>query len=680
MKIKQYIKHLIALAVVFTLFSCEEDINKTMLKETVVSNTLSDLDASSYTLTFETKDEVFNDFEWTEPDFGFTASITYTLQVDVASGDFSGAINLLTTQNLTASPTKGAVNAALLALSLPADAAAEVSFRVMSVVSENVDPLYSNIASATVTPYLATFPPIYIIGEAQGWNLANALEMTSTGPGTYEAVGLFTNGGTFRFFETPSWDASQWNYTYFESGTIPSILIAAQDNDNNFRFDAEDGVYEIKVNLNTKTITMEEGELPTLFVIGDGQSWDLQNPAALTFLGGGKFEGTATLNQDGKFRFFEKADWNATQYGYGYFDGNVPAEFTQASDNDDNFIFTGATATYNIMVNLNDKSVTYEIASPYPTALYLVGDDQGWSFGNSPVFKAQSEGVFQAKSVTFTKGTTFRFFEESDNWSDDYNYDYFNDGGSIDSDLSAVGDGDGNFKFEGETGTYDITVSFVDKTIVVVAGSPYPTALYLVGDDQGWSFGNSPTFENEGNGVLKARGVNFTQGSKFRFFAENANWDDDFDYTYFTTVDSELEAAGDNDANFKFAAATGVYTITVNFSDKSITVEAGSGYPTTLFIVGDDQSWSFTNAVSFTDKGNGLLEATGVNFSNGSTFRFFETSGNWSDDYSYAYFTGSVSSLLASVGDNDDNFKFTGTTGAYKVTVDLANKTVDLTQ
>ncbi len=73
-----------------------------------------------------------------------------------------------TTQALTVSPTVNAVNAALLGMGLDPDVAAEVQFRVMSSVNPNVAPVYTNVVSANVTPYLATFPPIYIIGDAQG--------------------------------------------------------------------------------------------------------------------------------------------------------------------------------------------------------------------------------------------------------------------------------------------------------------------------------------------------------------------------------------------------------------------------------------------------------------------------------------------------------------------------------
>ena len=572
MKLINYIKAFVLLLVTSIIgMSCEEDFEKITLKEEVTANTLANTSSENYVFTFDTRSEVFNAFTWDAPDYGFDASVTYTLQMDLGTGDFSSPITLSTTQDLSASPTIQVVNNALLGLGLDPDVAAEVKFRVRSSVNTNVDPIYSNVVSTSITPYLAVFPPIYIIGDAQGWDLGAALEVSSTGPGTYEAIGMFINGGKFRMFDTPSWDAEQWGWSYFEGGTVPGTLISGEDNDSNFIFDGTSGVYKIVINLNSKTITMEESELPTLYVIGDGQGWNLQQAASLEYLGGGKYEGTAVLQKDGYFRFFEKADWGATQYGFGFFaDGTLPETFTQAGDNDDNFIFAGETAEYLVTVDLDDFTVAIEVASAYPTSLYLVGDDQGWNFGNSPTFTDLGGGTFEA-TADFTNGSTFRFFEEVDNWSDDYNYDYFTD---VDSDLGAVGDGDGNFSFVAETGKYTITVSFSEKSVTVEPYSPYPSAVYLVGDDQGWSFGSSPNFTDLGNGVFEATDVTFTNGSIFRFFEEVDNWSDSYGGSYFTGgLDELVTAANDNDDNISFTGTTGTYKVTIDFENKSLSLE-----------------------------------------------------------------------------------------------------------
>lgn len=446
------------------LLACEEDIQKTELSDEITANTLNEPSAASRVLGFDNRDEIFDTFEWTKPDFGFEADITYRLQMDLEGSNFTNPVNLVNTSDLTASPTVSVVNNALLGKGAEPDEAITVEFRIASTINPNIEPIYSNVTSVSITPYEVSFPPIYIIGDAQSWNLGSALELTSTGPGTYQGTGLFQADGKFRFFATPSWDAEQWGWSFFSAGDIPEVLADGADGDSNFLFEGETGVYTIMVDLNSSTITLEEGEFPTLFVIGDAQNnWDLASAAALTYLGGTRFEGDVDFQQDGHFRFFEEADWNAAQYGYSYFaEGTIPDEFIDAEDEESNFIFTGATDTYTITVDLSAKTIVAKVVTAYPASLYLVGDDQNWGFTDE--LSTTSEGVFEG-TTTFTNGSTFRFLEEVDNWSDDYGAGYFT--GGIPDDLEAAGDPDDNFTFTGTTGTYTITVDFINKTVAL---------------------------------------------------------------------------------------------------------------------------------------------------------------------------------------------------------------------
>src|SRR5262249_35199527 len=114
----------------------------------------------------------------------------------------------------------------------------------------------------TVTPYATTFPPVYIVGDAQSWTLTSALVLESTGPGTYEATGVFQNNGKFRLFATQDWNAQQWGWSYFSGGTLASELSDGGDGDSNFLFGGASGFYKITVSLKDKTIAMEATSAP----------------------------------------------------------------------------------------------------------------------------------------------------------------------------------------------------------------------------------------------------------------------------------------------------------------------------------------------------------------------------------------------------------------------------------
>jgi hypothetical protein len=65
-------------------------------------------------------------------------------------------------------------------------------------------------------------------------------------------------------------------------------------------------------------------------------------------------------------------------------------------------------------------------------------------------------------------------------------------------------------------------------------------------------------------------------------------------------------------------------------------------------------------------------------FLSGEAFRFFKQT-DWNPvSWNYPYFTGTVSALFVNALDGDSNFKFTGTSGYYQVTVNMTTKSVDM--
>src|SRR5689334_20732108 len=79
--------------------SCtEEELAK--LKSDVGPNVLEEPSTDSYVLTMEDKDEVMETFEWTAPDYGFDAAVTYTLEFDRAGNDFDDPVEFASINNL----------------------------------------------------------------------------------------------------------------------------------------------------------------------------------------------------------------------------------------------------------------------------------------------------------------------------------------------------------------------------------------------------------------------------------------------------------------------------------------------------------------------------------------------------------------------------------------------------
>ena len=189
------------LALTFVFSSCKEDQIKATLKKDVAPNVLQAPSSSAYILVFADKANVLETFHWTATDFGFTASVSYTLQIAAAGTSFAGAVDVATTNSLQAAVKVGDFNDLLLSLGLVPEQASDIDVRVVSRVTGVADPIYSNSRTITVTDYATSFPPIWGMGAAlKGWGPwpDNAVEWQSTEFKKYSTITYFTSGETFR--------------------------------------------------------------------------------------------------------------------------------------------------------------------------------------------------------------------------------------------------------------------------------------------------------------------------------------------------------------------------------------------------------------------------------------------------------------------------------------------------
>jgi|WetSurMetagenome_2_1015567.scaffolds.fasta_scaffold01200_5 starch-binding outer membrane protein SusE/F len=347
------------------LWSCESDVLKVEVPDTVASNTMSALSTSTFTLLMDNKADVFQAFTWTAVDYGFNSVNTYTIQVDKAGNHFANAADVVSVTNaLTASVTVGDINTILLSF-LDPETPASVEFRVKTMINNDVPPVYSNTVTATITPYATVFKPIYMIGQATGgWNTSLAVEVPSPAYMKYTVIAYFTNSGTsstFRFFAQADWNPTSYNYPYFTTNNAPTLLENAADGDSNFRFLGTTGWYRITVDLKNKTVDMAAVPEPLMYMTGDGVGgWDWAgNEVKMTWVKDGEWSATTDFINGKAFRFFAQKDWGPTSYNYPYFaNGSVTDLLANANDGDKNFNVVAATGNYTITVNLNTLTVT----------------------------------------------------------------------------------------------------------------------------------------------------------------------------------------------------------------------------------------------------------------------------------------------------------------------------------
>jgi starch-binding outer membrane protein SusE/F len=225
-------------------------------------------------------------------------------------------------------------------------------------------------------------------------------------------------------------------------------------------------------------------------------------------------------------------------------------------------------------------------------------------------------------------------------------------------------------------------VDTVYSTVKSATVTAYPTdfpPIYMCGAATGgWDWTKGVEVRSSAPKVYNTI-AHFVQGETFRFFAQ-ANWGPtSYNYDYFTTVDTDLENALDGDHNFKVVSVTGWYDITCDLKTKVVTMSPVA--EPKMFMTGAAVGgWNWTtDYVQMTWTANGMFEAT-TDFINGEAFRFFAQADWGPTSYNYPYFpAGSVDPLFENANDGDKNFKFIGTTGNFKIKLNMLDKVVTMT-
>lgn len=227
-------------------------------------------------------------------------------------------------------------------------------------------------------------------------------------------------------------------------------------------------------------------------------------------------------------------------------------------------------------------------------------------------------------------------------------------------------------------------------------------ALYAVGAGiatAGWSWDSPSSFACTGTGVYSGN-VEFVNSgaldsSNFRFFTEETNWDSGQNYPFFAdagyTIDSNLQNAMDGDSNFAFVGTSGVYNLSIDTVNKTITLDSpqagGECEVDILYGVGAglvNAGWSWDTPIEFSCSGDGIWSGSVSLQNNGgadNNFRFFTEATNWDSGRNFPFFSEdgyTIDPNLVNAMDGDFNFAFVGVTGTYLLTINTVAKTITL--
>ena len=139
-----------------------------------ISFTLNAPNNSSYTLMPENASSIIDIFTCEQPDYGFAAGVTYTVQVCEGGTEFEKFESLPTTGSGEKVLIKTfELNDAMNNLGMVNPTVAyNVDFRLKAFINDSVPELYSNTVNMAITPYSGARTQVYFVGDIfdNGWN------------------------------------------------------------------------------------------------------------------------------------------------------------------------------------------------------------------------------------------------------------------------------------------------------------------------------------------------------------------------------------------------------------------------------------------------------------------------------------------------------------------------------
>jgi hypothetical protein len=249
-------------------------------------------------------------FTFTKPEFGFSAAVNNTLQIDSMGDNWKKPQSYtLPAKTYSQGFSTADFNTLLLKMNLAAGLSNKIQVRVQHALSAS-SYVYSNVLTLDVTPFnLISY--LWVPGTYQNsdpnkqWIPPAADSLVSpTDNGVYTGYVYFDAGGIFKVTT-----AKDWNHTNYGDGGGGGKISSSGGNLNS----PGAGLYFVTVDLNANTIKYQAYQ-HTWSLIGDADvdwSTDFQMPFVQN---DNAYEVVTTLKSTGGFKFRADNDW-AISYG-----------------------------------------------------------------------------------------------------------------------------------------------------------------------------------------------------------------------------------------------------------------------------------------------------------------------------------------------------------------------------
>ncbi|REL38290.1 SusF/SusE family outer membrane protein [Rhodohalobacter sp. SW132] len=281
---KKLIISTIAILGLLVFTSCEDSVGPTINSDGSSPALTSHSGGESFVLNEEEADDELFTLSWDAPDYGFSAAVTYTIQMDADNSGFENPVTFAETTQTSITMTVGEVNAILLDAGLPFSEETTVDMRIRAHVNDSVEDRYSDVFTLGFTPYETevdvTFPEeLFMIGNSVGGWDWGAVDLPMIP--VYDKPHLFwkivwieagVDDPGYKF--APEQD---WGNDFGYNGEAPVDGVVEFGGDN-MPEPEESGYYMVVVNYETEEIAVVD---PQVYLIGETVgSWDTANQDA----------------------------------------------------------------------------------------------------------------------------------------------------------------------------------------------------------------------------------------------------------------------------------------------------------------------------------------------------------------------------------------------------------------
>ena len=293
----------------FVLSACKKNDTLTVLSKNPKGGTLT-VNSSTFVLdkTQASSTDSIVTFTFTQPDFGYKAAVTNTLEFDLDGDNWANPDTVVLSAGILAKKyTSDDFNNIMLKLHITTDVATKVNVRVKQSVANNIAPAYTAAISMTITAY-SNAQYLWVPGAYQGWLPSSAPSLVAPkGDGNYSGIINF-NSTDLEFKLTP---AQTWDNSYGSNDNKTIIY----NGGGNILAPVEGG-FLVSVSTNANTISFD----PQWSVIGDASpgGWSTDTDMYYDATTGNWYI-TCVLVSDGtqaiKFRF--ENQWTVNLGGSG---------------------------------------------------------------------------------------------------------------------------------------------------------------------------------------------------------------------------------------------------------------------------------------------------------------------------------------------------------------------------